>query len=73
MSSICAHGWSKAPWESPAVNKYKMGSGGAEFESCLCPRIARSFLTSEIPFDHGGEMEEHYLPLLVYKVVVTTQ
>lgn len=41
------------------MNKYKMGSGGAEFESCLCPQIARSFLTSEIPFDHGGEMEEH--------------
>lgn len=41
------------------MNKYKMGPGGAEFESCLCPQTARSFLTSEIPFDHGGEMEEH--------------
>lgn len=63
----------EAPWESPAANEYKIGSGGAEFESCLCHQIARSFLTSEIPFGHGGEMQEHYLPYMVYKVVITTQ
>lgn len=47
---------SKALWESPAVNKYKMVSGGAGFEPYLCHQKARNLLTSEFPFIMEGAL-----------------
>lgn len=47
---------SKALWESPAVNKYEMGSGELS-KSCLRHQLARTRLTSEILFYHEDEVE----------------